>query len=263
MKQGDHGAITEVERQTWNRSAGVYVDHGAKLTSHALQILVDACRLTEGTNALDIACGPGHVADMLAQTGASVTGIDLAPEMIKLATKLHPSVSFREANAERLPFQDSTFDAALINFGIHHFARPEIACADIRRVLKPGGRFVFAAPKDQYGFGAFIEALNLHHTLDDLPHGPIYLGADQAQYEELLSDSGFNQFSIELRQITLTIDSLEPLLVTGWSICGLANLPQSTQDKISASLQDQAAPFKTESGYSFPDTVFVGVAVNG
>lgn len=261
MKQGDHEAITEVERQTWNRSAAIYLEYAAKITDTALSILLEACRLTHGSRALDAACGPGHVANMMAQTGACVTGVDLAPEMIKLAEELYPSVTFREANVEQLPFEDSTFDVALINYGIHHFARPDVACAEIRRVLKQEGRFVFAAPKDQHGFGAFIEAINAHHTLDDLPHGPIYLDADQATYEKLLSDSGFEQFSVELHQLPLKLDSLEPILVCGWSICDLDDLPQTTQDKISASTQEKAAPFKTADGYCFPDTVFVGVAL--
>ena len=51
---------------------------------------------------------------------------------------------------EQLPFDTETFDAALVNFAIHHFARPEVACAEIRRVRKPGGRFVFASPIQQF-----------------------------------------------------------------------------------------------------------------
>ena len=51
---------------------------------------------------------------------------------------------------EQLPFDAEAFDAALVNIAIHHFARPEVACAEIRRVLKPGGRFVFASPIQQF-----------------------------------------------------------------------------------------------------------------
>ena len=156
-----------------------------------------------------------------------------------------------------------TFDAALANFAIHHFGQPEVACTEIRRVLKPGGRFVFAAPKDQHGFGGFIEAIQANHTLDDLPHGPIYMDADQAIYEKLLADSGFDKFDVELRPFTLVMESLEPLFAVGWDLCDLGHLPQETQDKIVASTREEAEPFKTPNGYEFPDTVFVGVATNG
>lgn len=225
MKQGDADAITEVERKTWDRSAAIYAESAAGLMRHALPVLIEACRLTRGSHAIDVGCEPGLVANMMAQTGASVVGVDLSPKMIKLARRSYPSLTFQEANVENLPFEADTFDAALANFAIHHFARPEVGCAEIRRVLKPGGRFVFAAPKDQHGFGAFIEAIQAHHTLDDLPHGPIYMDADQATYEKLLADSGFDKFDVELRQFTMAMESIEPLLAVGWTLCDLGHLP--------------------------------------
>ena len=261
MEQYDPDVVIQVERETWNRAAATYIDSSAELTKHALPILIEACRLTRGSRAIDIACGPGHVTNMMAQTGASVVGVDLAPEMIKLARQRYPTLTFQEAHVEHLPFTEDTFDAALINFAIHHFARPEMACAEIRRVLKPGGRFVFAAPIQQYGFGAFIEGLTAHHTLDDLPHGPIYLGADQAVYETLLRNSGFTECETKVRELPLHLESLDPLLVAGWDICNLSGLPQETQDKITATIREKAAPYKTAQGYEFPDRILIGVAV--
>jgi ubiquinone/menaquinone biosynthesis C-methylase UbiE len=262
MKQGDANLITEVERQTWDRSAATYMRF-AELAKHALPRLIHECRLTAEDHAIDIGCGPGHVTNMMAQSGAKVVGVDLSPEMVKQARSLYSSLTFQEANAERLPFEDDTFDVALINFAIHHFARPQVACAEIRRILKPQGRFVFGAPKDQFGFAAFIEAVNTHHTLDNLPHGPIYLDAEKETYEKLLADSGFQQFRVEVWQQTLHLHSIEPLLVAGWNICNLGVLPQETQDKIAATTREKAAPYKSDSGYDFPDVVFVGVAIKG
>ncbi len=261
MKQGDPDAITRVERETWDRNAARSLDSLALMTKHTVPILIDACQLTPDSHAIDIACGPGQIADMMAQTGASVTGIDLAPEMIRLAQKLYPAHRFEEANVERLPFEGDTFDAALINFSIHHFARPEMACSEVRRVLKPGGRLVFAGPIEPVGFGAFIEALDAHHTLDDLPHGPIYLDADQQTYETLMLDSGFDQFKVEIRQITLHLESLDPLIVAGWDICNLSTLPKETQEKIETTTREKTAPYRSSTGYDFPETVVIGIAV--
>jgi len=263
MKQDDPNVVTQVERETWNRAAATYIDSSAELTKHAVPILLDACRLTPGSRALDVACGPGHITNLMVQTGASVIGVDLAPEMIKLARQRYPMLTFQEAHVEQLPFDADTFDAVLVNFAIHHFARPEMACAEIRRVLKLGGRFVFAAPIKQYGFGAFIEGINAHHTLDDLPHGPIYLDVDQAVYETLLRNSGFTEFETNVRELPLHLESLEPLLVAGWAICNLSGLPQETQDKIAATTREKAAPYKTAQGYEFPDRILIGVAVRG
>ena len=259
MEQRDPDAIAQIERETWTRSANSYSAFAA-LTSHAVHLLIDSARLSAKSRAREIGCGPGHISQMMADTGARVTGVDLAPGMVKVATELHPTIEFKEANAEKLPFNDDTFDAALVNFVIHHLARPEKACAEIHRVLKPGGRFVFAGPIEQFGFGAFIEGLTAHHTMDDLPHGPIYLEATQADYENLMKEAGFSEFDVNVHQITLHLENLDPLLKAGWEICELSRTPRETQDKIRKTTFDKTAPYKTDEGYNFPDRVVVGVA---
>lgn len=260
MKQHDPDAVAQVERETWNRSAGSYIDHAAKLTTHAVNLLLEAARLTNGSRALELGCGPGHISKLMADRGAKVTGVDLAPRMVEVASQLYPSIEFKEANAEQLRFDADTFDVVLVNFSIHHFARPEKACAEIRRVLKPGGRFVFAGPIEQFGFGAFIEGLTAHHTMDALPHGPIYLEATQADYENLMQEAGFADHDVNVRRLTLRLEALNPLIETGWEMCQLSKLPQATQDKIRATIIEKAAPYKTDMGYEFPDRIVVGVA---
>jgi hypothetical protein len=65
---------------------------------------------------------------------------------------------------------------------------------------------------------------------------------------------------VEVRQLSLRIDDLEPLFVCGWDFCDLDTLPQPTQDKIAEAIREKTAPFKTDRGYEFPDIVFIGVA---
>jgi len=260
MEQHDPDAVAHVERETWSRAAASYIENAAKLTRHAVTLLIDAARLTRESRALEVGCGPGHVTNMMADTGAKVTGVDLAPGMVQVAIELYPHIEFKEANVEHLPFDAETFDVVLINFAIHHFARPEQACAEIRRVLKPGGRFVFAGPIEQFAFGAFIEGLTTHHTMAALPHGPIYLGATQEDYEHLVQEAGFRDSDVSIRQLTLHLDTLDPLLQTGWEMCELSKLPQVTQDKIRETTIEKAMPYKTAKGYEFPDRIVVGIA---
>lgn len=82
MKQHDPDAVAQVERETWNRSAASYLDNAAKLTSHAVNLLIESARLAAEGRALEVGCGPGHIAKMMADTGAKVTGVDLAAGMI-------------------------------------------------------------------------------------------------------------------------------------------------------------------------------------
>ncbi len=260
MKQHDPDAVTRVERETWNRSAPVYLDNAAKLTVHAVDRLIASAGLAPGSRALEIGCGPGHITKRLADAGATATGVDLAPEMIAVARRLYPGLDFHEANAESLPFGDAEFDGVLVNFAIHHFARPAKACQEIHRVLKPRGRFVFAGPIEPVSFAAFIDALSAHHTLDGLAHGPIYLGATREDYENLVKGAGFRDFDVSVRTIVLHLENLAPLIETVWKMCDLSKLPTETQDKIRAATHKNAAPYRTEQGYAFPDRVVIGVA---
>ena len=260
MKQHDPDAVAEVERATWNRSAGSYLDNAAKLTSHAVNLLIEYACLTPECRALEVGCGPGHIAKLMADSGAKVTGVDLSPGMVRVASKLYPHIDFKEADVERLPFDDDTFDVVLVNFAIHHFARPERACTEIRRVLKPGGRFIFAGPIEQFGFGAFIAGLTAHHTMDELPHGPIYLEATGGDYEDLVRGAGFSNYNVNVRQLTLHLENLDRLFQVGWEMCQLSRLPSTTQEKIRETTLEKAAPYATDNGYEFPDRVVVGVA---
>ena len=260
MEQHNADAIRQVEREAWDRAAPAFSDNGAKLTAHAVGDLIEAASITVGCRALEIGCGPGHVTKRLAEAGAEATGVDLAPAMVAVARRSHPELSFEVADAEELPFDDDTFDVVLINFAIHHLPQPARACEEIYRVLVEGGRFVFAGPIEQFGFGAFIEGLSAHHTMDDLPHGPIYLGATREDYVKLVKNAGFGAYDVTVRQITLQLGSLEPLLVSGWEICALDRLSAETQDKIRATTIEKAAPYKTDQGYAFPDQILVGVA---
>jgi ubiquinone/menaquinone biosynthesis C-methylase UbiE len=197
---------------------------------------------------------------MMADTGATVTGIDLAPNMVKLASELNPNIEFKEANVDDLPFDSNSFDAVLVNYAIHHFARPDQGVKEIYRVLKSGGRFVFAGPLEHFGFWAFIAGITAHHTMDELAHGPIYLEARREDYEKLVVDAGFGEYDVTEREITLHQDSLDAVLKTGWEMCELAKLSQETQDKIRMTTMENASQYKTENGYDFPDRIVVGVA---
>jgi SAM-dependent methyltransferase len=260
MTRGDPDAVVQAEQATWTRSAPIYAENTAKLTAHAVSHLLDAAHLTSDSRALEVGCGPGHITAMMAATGATVTGVDLVPAMIETARRLHPDIAFVEANAEQLPFADDAFDVVLINFVIHHFARPDLVCSEIRRVLTPGGRFVFAGPIEPLEFMAFIEGLTAHHTMEALAHGPLYLEATGGDYENLVKDAGFASYDVAVRQLTLHLPSLEPVLQTGWEMCELSELPRDTQDKIRATTIQRAEPYRTENGYAFPDRIVVGQA---
>ncbi len=95
---------------------------------------------------LDIGCGTGLLLDRAADRfpGATLTGIDAAPEMIRVARSSAPGatpVEFLQATAEALPFEPGSFDLVLTTMSFHHWADQPAALDEMRRVLVPGGLF--------------------------------------------------------------------------------------------------------------------------
>jgi ubiquinone/menaquinone biosynthesis C-methylase UbiE len=108
-------------------------------------------RLQPGESVLDVGCGTGSLtvaAKRKVGSAGAVYGVDASPEMIarakKKARNAGVEVTFNNAFAQSLPFQDRTFDAVLSTVMLHHLPRParkELAL-EIRRVLRPGGRLL-------------------------------------------------------------------------------------------------------------------------
>ncbi|MDN4614034.1 bifunctional demethylmenaquinone methyltransferase/2-methoxy-6-polyprenyl-1,4-benzoquinol methylase UbiE [Leifsonia sp. F6_8S_P_1B] len=98
-----------------------------------------------GETILDVAAGTGTSSASLARNGANVVAADFSEGMIEVGRQRqagNPFVSFVQADATALPFDDDTFDAVTISFGLRNIVDPQKALAEFFRVLKPGGRVV-------------------------------------------------------------------------------------------------------------------------
>ena len=95
---------------------------------------------------LDVGCGTGFLIDLLAkQHPARYTGLDLSPEMIRMAKgKRIEGAQFVVGTADRLPFPDAGFDIVTCSQSFHHYPYPEKAMAEALRVLKPGGLYILS-----------------------------------------------------------------------------------------------------------------------
>jgi SAM-dependent methyltransferase len=98
-----------------------------------------------GRDVLEIGCGTGVHARLLAEAGANVSAVDLTPTAVELTRRrlaLHGlEADVREADAEQLPYDDATFDFVWSWGVIHHSSDTERVLDEIARVLRPGGRF--------------------------------------------------------------------------------------------------------------------------
>ncbi len=137
----------EAVKQVFTQAADAYAARKAKVdrVSHEFMVKLSGVKPTD--RVLDVATGPGFIAMLFAEKAKDVVGIDLTPAFVAKAQALGAqrglrNISFREADIERLPFAEGSFDIVTCHKALHHFPNVLKALAEIHRVLKRGGRLV-------------------------------------------------------------------------------------------------------------------------
>lgn len=196
------------ERAGWEEAgkADDYHSGWGPVTRRTVNALLDAADVNRGDRVLDLASGPGYVAAAAGQRGAVAVGVDIAANMVTLASRLHPGIDFRQAEAEDLPFPDGSFDAVVGNFVINHLGEPEKAVLEVCRALRPGGRLAFTLwdrPDQARFIGVMLDAVAAVRapTPADLPPGPpIFRFADDTEFRWLLLTAGLTR--VRVRRLT-------------------------------------------------------------
>jgi demethylmenaquinone methyltransferase/2-methoxy-6-polyprenyl-1,4-benzoquinol methylase len=93
-----------------------------------------------GDSVLDACCGTGDLAVAAAREGGRVTGLDFSERMLERARRKAPALQWVEGDLLALPFAEGSFDAATVGFGVRNVEDLELGLAELRRVLRPGGR---------------------------------------------------------------------------------------------------------------------------
>ncbi|HJQ78935.1 MAG TPA: methyltransferase domain-containing protein [Lacipirellulaceae bacterium] len=125
-------------------------DYGrvAKSIESCADEFIGRLAIKTGTRLLDVACGSGNVALAAARGRATVTGVDIAPNLLEQARARAAAegltVQFDEGDAEQLPYADASFDVVVSMFGAMFAPRPEVAARELVRVCRPGGRIAMA-----------------------------------------------------------------------------------------------------------------------
>jgi SAM-dependent methyltransferase len=120
----------------------------ANFTAQEASKFVERLQIRAGSKVLDVACGTGNTAIPAAKAGATVTGVDIAPNLLEQANKRATAeqlpIRFEEGDAEELPYANQSFDVVLTMFGAMFAPRPERVAAELLRVCKPGGLVAMA-----------------------------------------------------------------------------------------------------------------------
>ncbi len=137
----DH-EIKSAHRRMW--ASGDYPAVASEVIPHLGSVLARALGVQRGEEVLDVAAGSGNAAIPAALAGAHVTATDLAPELFDAgrldAAVAGVEVSWVEADAEHLPFDDDAFDVAMSSVGVMFTPFHQRSAAELVRVVRPGGR---------------------------------------------------------------------------------------------------------------------------
>ncbi len=168
-----------------------------------------------GQRVLDVGCGPGSLTGELARRlgAAAICAVDPSESFVAAVADRYPGVQIERAAAERLPFDDRRFDAALAQLVVHFMADPVRGLGEMLRVTKPGGvaaACVWDHAGGQGPLSVFWEAAReLDAGVEDESELP---GAHAGHLEELFRAAGAS----DVRETAISVDVEHPSFEDWW-----------------------------------------------
>ncbi|OOG27201.1 SAM-dependent methyltransferase [Thioalkalivibrio denitrificans] len=173
-------------KATWE--AGDYGYFARHLEPGALEFL-ERLPIERGTRMLDVACGAGQISIPAARTGAIVTGVDLASNLVDQARSRARSenldIRFEEGDAESLPYEDETFDLVVSLIGAMFAPRPDRVAAELVRVCRRGGTIVMANWTPESFVGQMFKTVGKHVPPPPGMASPLLWGNEDTVKERL------------------------------------------------------------------------------
>ncbi|CAJ1343162.1 unnamed protein product [Effrenium voratum] len=223
QRNADTAAFAALEHRNWQKAVSAYDRTFGPLTSQCIPALLDATLpalpATGSARVLDVATGPGMVAEAALQRSAEVVALDFSRKMLDLAEeRLGNSVEFVEADAGSMPFEANSFDAVLCSFGVLHLPVPEAFFSEAFRLLRPSGKLgftVWAAAPETEAMALIHEAVQTHGDLNvPLPEAPPFFRfANFESSRQALLAAGFAEVKSQKVPMVWELDSAEDLFV--------------------------------------------------
>jgi 2-polyprenyl-3-methyl-5-hydroxy-6-metoxy-1,4-benzoquinol methylase len=137
----------DVIRESFTAQAQAFAANPWVTDEERIRRLVAAAGLTGSERVLDIATGPGYIAEAFAGATREVVGVDLTEAMLLIAKQRTKergisNVSFRAADAQNLPFENGAFDVVVCRLTLHHLLKPREVLREMARVCRAGGTIV-------------------------------------------------------------------------------------------------------------------------
>jgi SAM-dependent methyltransferase len=174
----------------WN-SGGELYDRISETVADSIEHAVIRLDPRAGERVLDVATGTGWTARRVASRGARVGGVDLGADLIdaarRLAKRADLEIEFMVGDAEKLIFEDESFDAAISTYGVMFCMQPEMAAMELARVVRKGGRLALTTWAVNGTVAEFFQVLRPYMPPPPSPPPPSpFAWGDRNRVEELL-----------------------------------------------------------------------------
>jgi SAM-dependent methyltransferase len=199
----------EQARKLW--SSGDYASAMHVIESVGPRV-VEVAAVTGDDVVLDVACGNGNATIPAAETGAKVTGIDLTPSLLEAgkaaAKEAGVEIEWIEGDAQKLPFDDDSFDVVLSLFGCMFVPDQRAEAQELARVLKPGGRMAVAAWTPEGNIGRMFITVAKHRPPPPEGFQPPILWGNEDHVKQLFEGTGVD-LDLERTTVEFQADSLD------------------------------------------------------
>lgn len=234
--------------------------------------LVALAALQPGERVLDLACGSGLIARLVApQVGATgrVTGLDINAPMLDVARSLPPvagaPIAWVQGSATAMDLPDASFDAILCQQGFQFFSDKPAALREMHRVLAPGGRLAFSVWTSPGPYQiAIAEALERHVGPDVAKKFRSHrLVPDRETLQRMLVEAGFRAVEVRRSAMSVRVPPMESFLLGNLSGTPIAEAVAGVSDDRRAALvahvKAALAPYADRDGVSVPDEINIAM----
>lgn len=261
-----------VQRYGWDLAADDYEPLWRSQLAPAQDALLERARLVPGERVLDVACGTGLVAlpaALAVGRQGRVLGVDISGRMVEAASHRARALqaanaSFARMDAEALDLPDACFDVALCALGLMYLPHPERALAEMRRVLRPGGRVALAVwgARANCGWAPVFPIVDAEVSSEVCPLF-FRLGQGQA-LSGLCADAGFD--FVEQVRIGANLayagaeEACDAALVGGPVALAWSRFDAPTRARVRDRYLEAIAPWRCGEGYALPGEFVIATA---
>jgi ubiquinone/menaquinone biosynthesis C-methylase UbiE len=253
-----------VQRYGWDRATEHYEDSWRAQLEPAQSRMLEMAELAPGERVLDVACGTGLVTLRAAGavgSGGEVIGTDISEEMVKVARRTSADqgvshVRYERGEAERIEFEDASFDTVLCGLGLMYVPSPHEAVAEFLRVLKSGGRSSVSVwgQRNRCGWADIFPIVDARVQSEVCP-AFFQLGTGDT-LRIVMEQAGFQQVSVDRLATVLHYDSDEQALmaafVGGPVALAYSRFDEKTRTETHAEYLGSIEAYREDGRYAIP-----------